>query len=230
MCSTAASCWTSPRIYRRRADTARETVYGSGMITLHGFTMSPNTRRVWLMLEELGVPYEVVPVDLMTGEHKGDPYRALNPTMRVPTLIDGDFVLWESNAILEYLADHLPDAKLGPQTARERGDVARWMFMNAAHLSPSIARIFAHTIRLPEDQRLPRIVEEGRADVARCLVALESQLEGKEYVVGRYTIADISIAASLSAAPMLGIDLTKTPNVDAWMKRMSARPAWKKIF
>ena len=98
------------------------------------------------------------------------------------------------------------------------------MFMNAAHLSPSVARIFAHTIRLPEDQRLPRIVEESRADVARSLGALEAQLSGKEHLCGRFTIADVSTVATLSAAPMLQIELG--PAVAAWVARVTARPAW----
>jgi glutathione S-transferase len=196
---------------------------------LHGFSMSPNTRRARLMLEELGVPYSFVEVNLMAGEQKGDAYRALNPTGRVPTLVDGDLRLWESNAILVYLAELHPEAKLGGETARDKAEIARWMFMNASHLSPSIARIFAHSIRLPEDQRLPRLVEEGRVDVDRSLAPLDAHLAGKEWLVGRYSIADIALAPALSAAPMLGIDLGRTPNIQAWMKRMTERPAWKKL-
>jgi glutathione S-transferase len=200
------------------------------MLKLHGFPMSPNTRRARLLLEELGLPYDFVNVDLMTAEHRGEEYRALNPTMRVPTLVDADFTLWESNAILVYLAEKHASGTLAGDGARERGEIARWMFMNAAHLSPSIARIFAHTIRLPEDKRIPRIAEEGRADVERCLGPLDAQLDGKDWITGRFTIADISIAPALSAAPMLGIDLAPTPNVAAWMQRMADRPSWKKLF
>lgn len=200
------------------------------MIKLHGFSMSPNTRRVRVMLEECGEAYDFVDVDLMTAEHKGDAYRALNPTARVPTLVDGDFVLWESNAILEYLAAKHPETKLGPATPRETGEIARWTFMNAAHLSPNIARIFAHTIRLPPEKRIAQIADEGRAEVDRSLVALDAALAGREHLLGRVTIADISIAPTLSAAPMLAIDLARYPNVVAWYARMSARPAYKKHF
>src|SRR5688572_20149033 len=105
------------------------------MIELHGFAMSPNTRRARFMLEELEVPYRFVPVDLMTGEQRGEAYRALNPTARVPTLVDGDLKLWESNAILVYLGEKYPERKLLGDGPRERAEVARWMYMNAAHLS-----------------------------------------------------------------------------------------------
>lgn len=193
---------------------------------LHGFSMSPNTRRARLMLEELELAYTFVDVDLMKGEQKSDAYKALNPTARVPTLVDGTYTLWESNAIVLYLAEKFPSSQLAGEGAVERGDVARWMFMNSAHLSPNVARIFAHTIRLPEDQRIPRLVEEARGEVARSLAALDTQLAGKEFIVGRFTAADVALAPTLSAAPMLQIPLPA--NVAAWFGRMSERASWKK--
>ncbi len=189
--------------------------------------MSPNTKRAILGLEEAGLAYERVAVDLMTGEHRGAPYKALNPTARVPTLVDGDFVLWESNAILEYVAALAPERRLGGESARERGEIARWMYMNSAHLSPNMARVFAHTIRLPEAQRNPKLVEESRAEIARCLIALEQRLAGREWLAAdRLTIADLSVAPTLGAAAMLQVDLSSAPNVVAWMARIEARPSW----
>lgn len=201
-------------------------------MVLHGFPMSPNTRRALLALEEVGADHRLEPVDLMTGAHKSEAYRRLNPTARVPTLVDGDVVLWESNAILVYLAEKFPDRLWAGKAPAEKGDVARWMFMNAAHLSPSMARIFAHTIRLPEDQRLPRIVEESRAEVDRCLAAVELHLKetGSEHLGGPFGIADLSIAPSLGFASMLGIALDKYPSVAAWLARVQARPSWKKVY
>jgi glutathione S-transferase len=198
------------------------------MMRLHGFPMSPNTRRARLVLEECGVEYEFVNVDLMTGEQRKPPYSGLNPTMRVPTLVDGELQLWESNAILEYLAALHPEKDLGPKNPRERAELSRWMFMNAAHLSPAQAHIFAHSIRLPEDQRIPKMVENGRAEVARSLGPLNEHLTGREYILDRFTIGDIAIAASLSMAPMLGIDLSAYPAISAWLARIQARPSWKK--
>ena len=190
--------------------------------------MSPNTRRALFGLEEHGAPYGFVPVDLMKGEQKSPAYLALNPTGRVPTLVDGDFVLWESNAILEYLAALHPDKKLGGQSPRDTGEISRWMSMNAAHLSPNVARIFAHTIRLPEDQRIPRLVDDARAEVDRCLRAVAGRLTAREYLVDRFSLAEIAIAPTLSAAPMLGIELARFPTVAEWMTRIASRPAWQK--
>jgi glutathione S-transferase len=199
------------------------------MIKIHGFMMSPNVRRALVMLEECGLPYEVVPVDLMSGEQRSPAYLALNPTGRVPTMVDGDFVLWESNAILEYLAARHPEAKLGGQSPRDTGEIARWMYMGAGHLSPNAARIFAHTIRLPPEKRIPQIVEDARVEVDRSLRAMEGQLTLRDYLVDRFTIADIALAPSLASAAMLSIDLKPFPRVSAWLERITSRPSWKKI-
>jgi GST-like protein len=83
-------------------------------------------------------------------------------------------------------------------------------------------------MRLPEDQRIPRLVTEGRDDVDRSLRAIEARLEGREYLADRFSLAEIAIAPTLSAAPMLGIDLGRFPGVAAWMQRITGRPAWKK--
>lgn len=190
--------------------------------------MSPNTKRAILGLEEAGLAYEQVPVDLMTGEQRGAAYKELNPTARVPALVDGEFVLWESNAILEYVAALAPARRLVAESPRERGEIARWMFMNTSHLSPNMARIFAHTIRLPEAQRNPKLVEESRAEVERCLVALEQRLVGREWLAAdRLTIADLSVAPTLGLAAMLQLDLSHCPHVLQWMARLEARPSWK---
>lgn len=198
---------------------------------LHGFAMSPNTRRAQLGLEEADVNYELVPVDLMSGAQRSEAYRALNPTARVPALVDGDFILWESNAILEYVAALKPDKRLGPTNARERGEVSRWMFMNAAHLSPAMAHIFAHTIRLPEDQRIPKLVENGRAELARCLEPFDKRLAiGGEFLLDRLTIADLSIAPTLAAAALIGLDLSVYPNVVEWHGRLRSRVSWTRVY
>lgn len=197
---------------------------------LYGFPMSPNTRRALLGLEESELAYELVPVDMMTAGHKHPDYLKLHPMGRVPVLVDGAFVLWESNAILRYLAEKAPYKQLDGDTIEARAEIAQWTFMNAAHLSPALAHVFAHTIRLPEEQRIPRLVENGRAEIARCVGPLDARLEGREFVAGRFSIADVSLGASLAVAPMIGVDLAKWPNVSAWLGRLQARPAWKKIY
>lgn len=198
---------------------------------LYGFPMSPNSRRVQLTLEEIEEPYEYVTVDLTKGEHKQAEYLALNPFGRVPTLVDGGYVLWESHAILQYLAAKYPEKGLDGGNPHEKGEIAKWLFANAAHFGPAAARVFAHTIRLPEEQRMPRVAEEGRAEVTKVLGVLEEALKGKEWLVSaRLTLADIAFTPTLAFAPMLGFDLSQYPHLSAWLDRIRDRPSYKKIY
>lgn len=198
---------------------------------IYGFPFSPNTRRVLFMLHEIHAEHEFVPIDLTQGEHRSPEYLKLNPNGRVPCLVDQDFILWESNAILQYLAARFPEHHLGGERPRERADIACWLFLNAAHLGPAVAHIFAHTMRLPEEKRIPLMVENGRAEVARCCGVMDEKLSKGPWLAGsNFTIADISVAATTSVAPMLGIDLSPYPYLSAWEQRVSARPAYRKTF
>jgi len=196
---------------------------------LYGFPMSPNTQRARFGLEEAGIDYEFVRVDLMSGEHRAPAYLAINPAGRVPALVDDDFTLFESNAILEYAAALAPQKRLGPENPRERAELSRWMFFGTAHVGPHVQAIFAHTIRLPPEKRLPALVETARAELARSLHVLDARLAKREWLAAdRFTIADCSIAPTLSAAPMLQIDLSPFTHLSAWLGRVGARAAWGK--
>lgn len=200
-------------------------------IKLFGFPMSPNARRALIALEEVGEPYEYVMVDLMSGGQRAPEYVALNPNGRVPTLVDGELVLWESHAILEYLAAKHPEKRLAGSTPAEVAHIAKYLFLNASHLGPALAGIFAHTIRLPEEKRIPQIAENGRAEATRILGILDRALEGKSALVGeRVTLADIAVASNVALAPMLGFDLGAYPNVGAWLERLKQRPSFAKAF
>lgn len=199
-------------------------------IKLYGFPMSPNSRRVQLGLLELELPFEYVQVNLMEGAHKSPEYLRLNPNGKVPTLVEDDVVLWESHAILEYLADRYPAKRLGAESPRERGEIGKWLYLNAAHFGPAMAAVFAHTIRLPEEQRIAKLAENGRAEVTRVMGVLEAALAaGDHLALGRQTIADVSFAPSFAFAPMLGFDLAAFPRLAAWIERQKARPAFVKL-
>jgi glutathione S-transferase len=201
------------------------------MIRLLGFPMSPNVRRVQIVLEELGAPYALEPIDLMAGHHKGAEYLAVNPFGRVPTLIDGDTTLWESHAIAEYLAAKYPTARLGAATPEERGHIGKWTYVNAAHFGPAFAGVFAHTIRLPEEQRIPKVAENGRAEAVKVLGVMDVALAQSDFLVaGRLTLADLAFVPSLAFAPMLGFDLSTWPNVARWLAALKERPAVKRVL
>lgn len=200
------------------------------MLRLHTFGMSPNGRKVHVALEEIGEPYEVVTVDLASGAHRKPEYLRLNPNGRVPTLEADGFVLWESNAILQYLADRFPRAGLLPHSPEARADAARWLFYQAQHFGPAIRDVFRHSMRLPEAERDPRRVKEGEQEAARCLGVVDAALAVRPYLAGDFSLADLGFAPYVAWSPMLGIDLAPFPHVRSWLDRLQARPSWKKVY
>lgn len=194
--------------------------------------MSPNARRARLTVAQLGIPVEEVLIDFRKGEHKRPEYLALNPNGAVPTLLDGDFALTESRAIMHYLAEQKPDAGLLPADARNRADVLRWQFWDAAHFSIAVRAVAFEKIIKPTfgmgDPDLAKI-KEGLADYRRFAAVLDQRLRGKPYVVGpSLTLADLAIAASMMYAKPADLPLAETPELAAWFERMTALPAWKK--
>ena len=199
---------------------------------LHGFALSPSSRRAELGLAEHGIAYDWVHVDLAAGAQLRPEFQALNPNAKVPVLEDGDLILTESNAILMWLVDTHPAAGLGGQTAVERAHVARWMFFNTAHMGPAGAQICAHTMLLPPARRLAQVAETARAELTRCTGIVDAALAGRRWLLGdRYTIADISLAPNLYLAKtLLGADLSARPELARWLEQVTARPAWKKVY
>src|SRR4030095_1835066 len=108
-------------------------------VKLHVFPPSPRAFKVLAAANYLGIPYEQSSVECRTGAHRTPEYARLNPNMKMPTLEDGDFVLWESNAILQYLASKKPESGLLPKDERARIDVTRWQFWDLAHWDPACA-------------------------------------------------------------------------------------------
>lgn len=193
--------------------------------------MSPNVRRVRLTAAVLGMVLEERKLDFARGEHKNPEYLALNPNGAVPTLVDGDFVLTESRAIMQYLAATKPEAGLLPGDARGRADVTRWQFWDASHFSPpagSIAmeRIFKPMMGLGEPDT--RKIEEALGNFRRFGAVLNKRLEGRHYIVGNaLTLADLTLASSLMYAVQAELPLSELPAVQAWLSRITALEAWK---
>src|ERR1700741_3970395 len=113
------------------------------MITLYTAPMSGNGRKVHMLLEEVGAQYQLSKLDLMKGDQKQSEYLQLNPNGKVPTLVDDDFVLWESNAILVYLIEALGDCALFAREPSRRANILRWLFWEASHWQPMLTRILA---------------------------------------------------------------------------------------
>jgi glutathione S-transferase len=194
--------------------------------------LSPNVRRVRLTAAVLGIELEEKKLDFAKGEHKNPEYLALNPNGAVPTLTDGDFVLTESRAIMQYLASKKPESGLLPRDEAARADVTRWQFWDASHFSPHVAGIaFEKLLKgmLGMGDPDPRKIEEGLANFRRFGAVLDKRLAGKSYVVGNaLTLADLTLASSLMYAKQAELPLSEVPNVQSWFGRISDLDAWKK--
>ena len=204
-------------------------------IELHVFPPSPRAFKVMAAANHLGIDHKLNFVDLRKGDQKAPAYVALNPNMRMPTLTDGDFVLWESNAILQYLAGMKPESGLLPRDERARLDVIRWQFWDLAHWDPACA-IFAFEYVVK-----PVVLKMGEPDMAalakgaeafhRAARVLDGQLKGRRYVTGEaLTVADFSLGAGMNLAEMANYPLEPYGEIRRWFTGLSALPAWQKTL
>lgn len=194
--------------------------------------LSPNVRRVRLTAAVLGLALEEKTIDFAKGEQKNPEYLALNPNGAVPTLVDGDFVLTESRAMMQYLSFKKPEAGLLPRDERGLADVTRWQFWDSSHFSPQLGTLAFQRIIKPmmgmgePDQGK---VDEALTNFRRYAAVLNQRLDGKSYVVGdALTLADLTIASSLMYAKQSDVPLGEFPHVQSWFSRMSGTDAWKK--
>ena len=194
--------------------------------------MSPNVRRVRLTAAIVGLQLEEKKLDFAKGEHKNPEYLALNPNGAVPTLVDGDFVLTESRAIMQYLASKKPESGLLPRDEQARADVTRWQFWDSSHFSPQLGTFtFEKLIKGMMGMGEPdqRKIDDALAGFRRFAAVLNKRLEGKQFVVGNaLTLADLTIASSLMYAKQTEVPLGEFPNVQALFNRISDMDAWKK--
>jgi glutathione S-transferase len=199
---------------------------------LYMYKLSPNVRRVRLTAAVLGIELEEQEIDLRKGEQKSPEYLALNPNGAVPPLVDGDFVLTESRAIMQYFTMKKPEAGLLPRDETARADVVRWQFWDASHFSPKVASVVFEKLIKPMfgmGEPDAKKVADGLAAFRRFGAVLDKRLDGRTYVVGdALTLADLALAATLAFAKQAELPLAELPHVDAWLSRITALDAWKK--
>ena len=194
--------------------------------------LSPNVRRVRLTAAVLGIELEEKSMDFAKGEHKAPEYLALNANGAIPTLVDGDFVLSESRAIMQYLASKKPESGLLPKDEAARADVTRWQFWDSSHWSPALGTLTFQIVLRPMmgmgDPDKAK-VDEALASIKRFGAVLNKRLEGKTWIVGdALTVADLTVASSLMYAKQTDVPLGDHPNVQAWFGRITEMDAWKK--
>ncbi len=197
---------------------------------LYMHSISTNARRPRVVIHHLGLPVEEVVVDMGKGGHRDPAYLALNPHGRVPTLVDGNFVLWESNAIAQYLADSAGATDLSPTDLRLRAEVTRWICFCHAHWAPALGpfvyeRVIKRFMGAPPDEA--RLQEAEKNFHSQAVVAEDWLKDRPFFVAGRLTLADIALAPQFSFAAAAGIPWGGYPNLQAWYQRVAALPAWQ---
>ena len=192
---------------------------------LYQLPMSSASFKVRAVLQELGLPCEVVPVDMAKGAHKAPDFLAMNPNGKIPVLEDNGFVVWESNAIICYLAALKPESGLLPTDPKGMALVQQWLQWHATTLSVSTNEVMMQTVyaRMMGRQTDEAKLAAGLEKVRRDLGTLEMSLAGKEYFCGKLTLADFSLVSSLQPRGLMGFDLEAFPKVKAWVERMESR-------
>ena len=175
---------------------------------LYTFTITPNNRKVEAFVKHYNLDVDIHHVSFKDRETQSPEYLAINPMGKVPALVDGDFNLWESNAILTYLASTFPETKALPTDIRGRADVDRWLHWQSCHLMAAIGALKASDVK-DSDAITP------------LLKILDTQLEGKDFVLGQLGVTDFAIASYTLTKLGRQLDYSETPNVAAWRDRIA---------
>jgi glutathione S-transferase len=201
------------------------------MMTLHGFPYSHNTRKVLAAIHELDLTVELKIVDLITHQTRTPEYLALNPTGRSPTLVDDEFVLWESNAILIHLAC-LEPRRLWPAERSRHMDICRWLFWQSCHWDAALDIIgletFVRQLEGTGDPN-PHLMAYARPKVAEYASVLNGHLDKQRFICGdSYGIADFSIASSMMYYHFCDYELADYRNIWRWYDDLwAASPGWR---
>ena len=190
-----------------------------------------STRPRWL-LEELGVPFELVRLDPRKGDNRTPEYLQLNPAGKVPTFVDGDFVLFESAAICMQLADRFPEKKLAPPVGSpERGHYYQWMFFAMTEIEPRLVQLFTQKFSLPEAERDPKIVADNTERYLKSAKIVEDHLNTHTHLLGaEFSAADVVMASLLAWANYLELIDDRFPNLGNYLQRNLDRPAAKRAL
>jgi len=194
--------------------------------------LSSNSRRAVMTAKQLNIEVDLIVLDLLAGEHRSGEYLSLNPNGRVPLLDDKGFLLWESHAIMQYLADKHDGEALYPLDFQARADVNRWLFWSAYHFTPAVGLISRERI----SKRMvggsgdpdPLEIQRGESLLAAAARVLDAHLEGRQWVAqDRLTLADLALAAPLMHSEAAQLPVAEYINLQSWFANAQTLDAWK---
>lgn len=198
------------------------------MLTVWGRANSANVQKVMWCIGELELPHRRIDAGRQFGGNDQDWFLTMNPNGKVPVIDDDGFVLWESNAILRYLADKHRAATLYPIDLRARADIDRWLDWQLGTLGPPMSRILQNLIRKPPEQRDHALIEAAITEAGKLLGILDRQLANRPYIIGDHpTLADIPLGVMAQRWHDYPIERPELPNLAAWYRRLTERPAFR---
>ena len=200
------------------------------MLKLH---FAPNSRagRIAWLLEELGLDYEVNRMDFHPKDLKSDDHRRRHPLGRVPVLEDGDVSIYESGAIVEYVMARHGDGGLKPAVdAPEFPEYLQWFHYCEGMVMPPMNTVVVHTVLLPPDRRDETVLGQAQRLLGRAVAPVNAALEGREYLVGNFSAADIMLGHSIFMANRLGQVADEMANLKAYVGRIESRPGFQKAI
>ncbi len=203
-----------------------------GKITIWGRANSVNVQKVLWCLRELDLPYERIDAGMAFGRNTEADYLAMNPNARVPTLVDGDFVLWESNSIMRYLTlAYRQDAPIYPQAPKLRAGVDRWLDWTLSTMQPVDRPVFWALVRTPVEQRDMVAIQRDVDAEAAVWEIPEAQLATRRFIEGdAFTLADIAIGAYARRwLGVEGVSKPKLPHLERWFAQLADRPGFQQF-
>ena len=197
---------------------------------VHHIPNTRSTRIVWL-LEELGLDYDVQKYELKPASLRTEEYTKIHPMNRVPSIEDGDVSMFESGAIVQYILAKHGNGQLAPTVdAPNFHKYLQWFHYCEGMLMPPVNTIVVQTILLPEERRDASVLAQATKLLTRMLTAVEKELEGRDYIAGDFSGADIMSRHACIVAQRLGADVSDKPNVSAYIERLKGRDAYQRAI
>lgn len=201
--------------------------------TLYTHPYSANGRKALAVSYHLHLEPEIKLINVYQGEGQTSEYLAINPFGQIPTLIDGEFILLESNAILQYISEQFGHFKLSSKDPQKRADITRWLFWESAHFQPAVSTVLAPSVGhhlLPLYFPAPSQDPQWKhPEFERCLSYLNSHLSRQRFLVDdELTIADFGVAGMMTYFRFAKFPFVDFPSVQKWYERIEALDAWRK--
>lgn len=206
------------------------------MLKIWGRINSVNVEKVLWCALELGLPFERIDAGLAFGVVDTPAFRAMNPCGKVPVIDDDGFILWESNAIVRYLAARHGPGGLMPDDAQERADADRWMDFQLGSVAPVLTPVFRGLVRTAPQDRDMALIARTFGELTAVLAVADGHLAGRDYLAaGRFTVADIPLGAAAHRwfnLPLegTGLEPPALPHLAAWYDRLKVRPAAARLM